>query len=82
MFINFSQKHKAVAAFTAFLKRNVSDFRGMKISRIKLFVEQNIDVCGGVNSPDYFLYGVDDGFNVHFIEGRLMRWNGAFYKTV
>lgn len=82
MMINFSQKHKAISAFAVFLKRNVSKFRGMKISRIKLFVEQNLDVMGGVNSPDYVLYGVDDSFNVHFIEGKLMRWNGAFYKTV
>jgi hypothetical protein len=80
--INFSQKHKAVSAFAIFLKRNVSDFRGMKISRIKIFVEQNLGVCGYVNSPHYFLHGIEDTFNVSFVEGMLMRWNGAFYKTV
>jgi hypothetical protein len=67
MMINFSQKHKAISAFALFLKRNVSKFRGMKFSRIKLFIEQNLDVTGGVNSPRYVLHGADDSFDVDFV---------------
>jgi hypothetical protein len=77
--MNFSQKHKAISAFAIFLKKNTSRFGGMRISKIQCFVRQNIRVCGGHTSPNYFLQQIE---NIEFTRGRLMRWNGAFYKDI